>query len=64
MNSDPSTQRNRVKFRVNYEQSEESIYYNELKLFGDLPNEIKDLNTLNEFKNKCWTFVRSNFPIM
>lgn len=46
------------------ENSKKNIYYAGLKLYNDLPNEIKEAQTLKEFKKKCLSFVRENYEIL
>jgi hypothetical protein len=55
--------RGRNNFRLpNYTKAstQNNLFYNGLKLFNSLPNEIKNVNSINEFKNKCRSHVILN----
>ena len=41
------------------ETARKSFYFNESKLFNDIPNEMKDLNSVMVFKPRILEFYRS-----
>lgn len=56
--------RNRGNFRLpNYTKAatQNNLVYNGLKLFNSLPDEIKNSNTINEFKNQCRFHAMLNY---
>lgn len=59
--------RNRNDFklpRISSERAKKNIYYNGLKLFNELPNEIKNEVNIVRFKENCFTYIRDNYPIL
>lgn len=56
--------RGRGNFKLpNYTKAttQNNLFYNGLKLFNSLPDEIKNANTINEFKNKCRSHAMLNY---
>lgn len=43
------------------EKTRRSIFYNGIKLFNELPSEIRKSNKLKEFKRRCVAYVKENF---
>lgn len=43
------------------EKTRRSIFYNGIKLFNELPSQIRKSEKLNEFKRKCVKYVKENF---
>lgn len=48
-------------FRLEF--SRKSLFYNGVKLFNELPNDIKNSQSLSIFKSKCRTYISENFEI-
>lgn len=44
--------------------AQKNIFYNGIKLYNDLPNEIKKSQSLNSFKEKCRKFIIENYAIL
>lgn len=56
--------RNIFNFRLNFfrnEKTKNMLLYKGLNLFNNLPNELKIVNNLNEFKRKIVIYVKNNF---
>ena len=45
--------------KVKIETARKSFYYNGSKIFNDIPNELKDLNSVMIFKTRILEFYRS-----
>lgn len=59
--------RNRNNFKLpnaKTENTRNSIFYLGLKLYNELPDKIKKIESLPLFKEKCKSFVREKFPIV
>lgn len=59
--------RHRNNFRlpiVRNEQAKRNIFYNGLKLYNELPNDIKNENNISQFKFKCRNHVKSTCPVI
>lgn len=44
--------------------TQKNLFYNGVKLYNDLPNEIKKSESLNIFKIKCKKHIIENYPIL
>lgn len=44
--------------------TQKNIFYNGVKLFNELPNEIKQSQSLNIFKEKCKKYIMENYEIL
>lgn len=58
--------RNRNNFRLpNFRMNitTKSLFYEGIKLFNGLPDDIKNINSLDTFKNKCKNYIRNEIPI-
>lgn len=57
---------NKNDFKILYyktENARNSIFYIGLKLFNDLPDDVKNSQTLSIFKSKCIKYVKEKFPL-
>lgn len=58
--------RNRNDFRLPLTRSEQvkkNLFYNGLKMYNDLPNDMKEIISLNIFKKVCAKYVKDKFGI-
>jgi hypothetical protein len=49
--------------RVNKMFTQNCVFYSGLKLFNELPIEIKQSHNFNEFKRKCSVYIKQKYPI-
>lgn len=49
---------------VKYEKSKKNLLYNGIKIFNQLPRDIKELTNIHVFKSKCNIYIRENMPIL
>lgn len=47
--------------RVNSELAKKNVYYNGLKMFNQMPQNVKESVTLPEFKRKCILYIKETF---
>lgn len=47
--------------KVNSEMAKKNVYYDGMKMYNELPNNIKESVTLEEFKRKCTIYIRERF---
>lgn len=48
---------------VRNEKTKKNILYDGMKMYNELPNEIKNIQTINEFKSKCRMYVKQKFEL-
>lgn len=47
-----------------FEKSRKNLFYNGIKLFNELPMDIKKAETLSKFKKNCKMYVMNNYSIV
>jgi hypothetical protein len=50
--------------KVKKTTTQNSLFYNGLKLYNELSNNVNETNNMNEFKKQCNLFVKSKFPLL
>jgi exonuclease III len=50
--------------KVKKTATQNSVFYNGLKLYNELPNNVKETNNMNEFKKQCSLYVKSKFSLV
>lgn len=46
------------------EQTQRNIFYNGVKLYNELPRDIKSIETLNRFKIECTKYIKTHYEII